>query len=631
MKGKENKSKVPHSGVPLPTGRKLNEDPPKSESSSKIPFKCTLPANLRGQRISLNSDNSEDPAKKLLLRPQVKSITYEETNKNIRNDLKGTTVKTSELKPKPIRVRHNSVDSFSLKTNQSKPGLSNCKKVVSLSGKKQESSNEGVNISAAPRPNHQRSASAKLAYSINKPGFVRPVKTVVTSTRNTSKVSYGLVKNGPLRVTSTTCANEKDMSSKEVKPIEVLSVTEVLPGTVKCLGDGNQCKNSNSENIGTSSIKAEDKLIEASKVSVLVEGCDVGVKASCTKVIDGDAPTSQLSEAVAPVGVITPLVDCTSDRQNSSTVNSVLTKPPQETSASSSSELPCSTSIKPLGQKTNSGKLSGVKKWVLTDFDIGRPLGKGKFGNVYLAREKASKFIVALKVLFKSEVQKANVEHQLRREIEIQSHLRHPNILKLYGYFHDDARVYLILEFAPKGELYKELQAQPNKRFDNARTAMYIHQLADALKYCHSKKVIHRDIKPENLLLGLKGELKIADFGWSVHAPSSRRSTLCGTLDYLPPEMVRGCPHDEKVDLWSLGVLCYECLVGKPPFETPTYEETYQRISRGEYTFPCFVAPDARDLISKLLVVNPQMRLSLEGVLVHPWIQNNLEKSSAKA
>ncbi|KAK2580627.1 hypothetical protein KPH14_007737 [Odynerus spinipes] len=268
------------------------------------------------------------------------------------------------------------------------------------------------------------------------------------------------------------------------------------------------------------------------------------------------------------------------------------------------------------------------KKWVLTDFDIGRPLGKGKFGNVYLAREKKSKFIIAMKVLFKEQIQKQGVGdqvmlYQVQREIEIQTHLRHPNILRMYGYFHDEKRVYLILEYAPKGELYKELNAQPNKRFDEVRTATYMSQLADALKYCHSKKVIHRDIKPENLLLGVKGELKMADFGWSVHAPSSRRETLCGTLDYLPPEMVMGKTYNHTVDLWSVGVLCYECLVGTPPFLAPTYEQTYHRIKKAQYTFPDFVSEGARDLISKLLVVNPDKRLPLENVLTHPWIVKN--------
>ncbi|KAF2883047.1 hypothetical protein ILUMI_23124 [Ignelater luminosus] len=270
--------------------------------------------------------------------------------------------------------------------------------------------------------------------------------------------------------------------------------------------------------------------------------------------------------------------------------------------------------------KVKEDEAESHKKWTLADFDIGRPLGKGKFGNVFLAREKKSKYIVALKVLFKDAILKSNCEHQVRREVEIQSHLRHPNILRMYGYFHDKDRVYLILEYAPKGACYKELMASEGKRFSEERTANYIVQIADALKYCHSKKVIHRDIKPENLLIGQKGEIKMADFGWSVHAPSSRRTTLCGTLDYLSPEMVNGQTHDEKVDLWSLGVLCYEFLVGKPPFESNTYDETYRKISKAIIKFPTHVSEGAQDLIKKLLVVNPNDRLDLDGVLNHPWI-----------
>ncbi|EHB18276.1 Serine/threonine-protein kinase 12 [Heterocephalus glaber] len=216
--------------------------------------------------------------------------------------------------------------------------------------------------------------------------------------------------------------------------------------------------------------------------------------------------------------------------------------------------------------------------WPLTidDFEIGRPLGKGKFGNVYLAREKKSHFIVALKVLFKSQIKKEGVEHQLRRETEIQAHLQHPNILRFYNYFYDWRQIYLFLECAPRGELYKELQKSCT--FDEQQTAMIMAELADALLYCHGKTVIHRDIKPENLLLGLQRELKIADFGWSVHGPSLRRKTMCGTLDYLPPEMIEGCTHNEKVDLWCIGVLCYELLVGNPPFESASHNETYWRI-----------------------------------------------------
>lgn len=258
------------------------------------------------------------------------------------------------------------------------------------------------------------------------------------------------------------------------------------------------------------------------------------------------------------------------------------------------------------------------RAWTLADFDIGKKLGQGKFGTVYLAREKKSQYIVGLKVLYKSQLTRSNVEHQLRREIEIQSHLRHPNILRLFGYFYDDTRVILILEYAARGELYKELREAP---FNEHRSASYVASLAHALHYCHTKHVIHRDIKPENLLLGLRGDIKIADFGWSVHAPRNRRTTLCGTLDYLPPEMVENKPHDHNVDVWTLGVLMYEFLIGTPPFETPTANETYRKISRVDYRVPENSMSDlAADLIARLLVKNPAERLPLRKVLEHPWL-----------
>uniref|UniRef100_A0A915IW24 Aurora kinase n=1 Tax=Romanomermis culicivorax TaxID=13658 RepID=A0A915IW24_ROMCU len=127
----------------------------------------------------------------------------------------------------------------------------------------------------------------------------------------------------------------------------------------------------------------------------------------------------------------------------------------------------------------------------------------------------------------------------------------------------------------------------------------------------------------ENLLMGLKGEIKISDFGWSVHAPSLKRQTMCGTLDYLPPEMVRGDCHDANVDLWSLGILLYEFLVGKPPFESENTQDTYRLICAVKYTFPDFVSQGPRDLINKLLQKNPRDRISLEKILIHPWILAN--------
>ncbi|KAL6832627.1 kinase-like protein [Trichoderma camerunense] len=262
------------------------------------------------------------------------------------------------------------------------------------------------------------------------------------------------------------------------------------------------------------------------------------------------------------------------------------------------------------------------KQFHLGMFEIGRPLGKGKFGRVYLARERTSGFICALKVLHKSELQAGGgVEKQVRREIEIQSNLRHPNILQLYGHFHDSKRVFLILEYAGKGELYKHLRKET--KFPEWKAAQYVAQMASALQYLHRKHVIHRDIKPENILVGIHGEIKISDFGWSVHAPNNRRKTLCGTLDYLPPEMIKPGSSDnyynEKVDLWSLGVLTYEFLVGEAPFEdTPVM--TQRRIARADMQIPKFVSSEAADLIKRLLVLDPEKRIPLEDVQSHPWI-----------
>ncbi|KAI0386277.1 kinase-like protein [Hypomontagnella monticulosa] len=267
------------------------------------------------------------------------------------------------------------------------------------------------------------------------------------------------------------------------------------------------------------------------------------------------------------------------------------------------------------------------KQFHLGMFEIGKPLGKGKFGRVYLARERTNGFICALKVLHKSELQQGRVEKQVRREIEIQSNLRHPNILQLFGHFHDSKRVFLILEFAGKGELYKHLRRE--NRFPEWKASQYIAQMASALRYLHRKHVIHRDIKPENILMGIHGEIKISDFGWSVHAPNSRRQTMCGTLDYLPPEMIKPGSSDnyynEKVDLWSLGVLTYEFLVGEAPFEdTPVM--TQRRIAKADMTIPSFISPEARDLIKRLLVLDPEKRIPLEQVQVHPWILKHCVK-----
>lgn len=268
------------------------------------------------------------------------------------------------------------------------------------------------------------------------------------------------------------------------------------------------------------------------------------------------------------------------------------------------------------------------KSWKISDFEIGRKLGKGKFGKVYCVKEKESGFICALKIMDKKELTDFNIEKQFVREVEIQSNIRHINCLRLYGWFHDDYKVYLILEYASQGELYKLLKKV--KKFDDITTSNYISQVASALHFLHKKNVIHRDIKPENILLDFNNIVKISDFGWSVHTQANRRTTMCGTLDYLPPEMVEAKEHNEQVDTWALGVLLYEFLVGKPPFEEEYKSATYRRISKVDLQIPSFVSADACDLIKKLLQYNPDKRLPLDQVQTHPYIIKNKPNWSTK-
>ncbi|XP_071737474.1 serine/threonine-protein kinase Aurora-3-like isoform X2 [Rutidosis leptorrhynchoides] len=232
------------------------------------------------------------------------------------------------------------------------------------------------------------------------------------------------------------------------------------------------------------------------------------------------------------------------------------------------------------------------RNWSIDDFEIGRPLGKGKFGRVYLARESKSKYIVALKVIFKEQIEKYRLQHQLKREMAIQTSLRHPHVLRLYGWFHDAERIFLILEYAHGGELYGELRRSGHLSEEQAAT----------------------------------GRLKIADFGWSVQS-KNKRHTMCGTLDYLAPEMVENKAHDYAVDNWTLGILCYEFLYGSPPFEADSQADTFRRIMKIDLTFPSTpnVSDEAKDLITQLLVKDSAKRLSLDKILKHPWIILNAD------
>ncbi|CAD7946213.1 unnamed protein product [Amoebophrya sp. A120] len=288
-----------------------------------------------------------------------------------------------------------------------------------------------------------------------------------------------------------------------------------------------------------------------------------------------------------------------------------------------------------------------ASEYTLDDFDIGKLLGRGKFGNVYVARDRLTGFVVALKILHKAQLVKHGVCSNLRREILIQAHLRHENLLRLYTYFFDEEKIYLVLECASDGELYGVLGKNGNpERLPEPLAAHYFRQMVLALQACHQKHIIHRDIKPENILVSKTPDgrevLKLADFGWSVHLrdESERRLTLCGTLDYLSPEMCSKQRHAYGVDVWALGILLYEFLMGNCPFERrgdAERDDTQATFYAIQKEAPRFdqrrvsddlvpIEPDeeptdeAKDLILQFLAKDPEKRISLEDALRHPWL-----------
>lgn len=170
-----------------------------------------------------------------------------------------------------------------------------------------------------------------------------------------------------------------------------------------------------------------------------------------------------------------------------------------------------------------------------------------------------------MKVLFKQELVENKIVEQLSKEIELQSRIRHKYILRLRFLGQDDARVYLYMDIAHHGNLYNFLRRL--NKFPEDICGKYLRQLLNALTYLHEIQIMHRDIKPENLMLSSNGDLLLGDFGWSNYFNNSDRWTICGTPEYLPPEMISRQQHSQDVDSWTCGVLCYEFLTGETPFK----------------------------------------------------------------
>jgi len=265
------------------------------------------------------------------------------------------------------------------------------------------------------------------------------------------------------------------------------------------------------------------------------------------------------------------------------------------------------------------GQQVTLDEFEVLDGDAGRSLGKGSFGVVRRIRRKGTGDEYALKTMQKIEVIEGDLIDQVEREIQVQRNLKHENVLRLYKHFEDADTVYLLLEYCAKGELYQLLRTRKGRRFSEEVAQHYFVQVTRGLRYLHSQSIVHRDLKPENLLVTADDVLKIADFGWCADS-SGTRTTFCGTLDYLAPEMIQGRGHNHTLDIWSLGVLLYEMVVGRPPFQSTNHVMLISKILEMQLRFPAFVPQGVRNLVERLLQKEPSERLALDQVLRHYWV-----------
>jgi len=206
-------------------------------------------------------------------------------------------------------------------------------------------------------------------------------------------------------------------------------------------------------------------------------------------------------------------------------------------------------------------------------------------------------------------------------EIRIHNSLKHPNIVAFDHFFEDKDNIYILLEMCSNRTLNELLIRR--KRLTELEAKCYLIQLISGLKYIHTNNIIHRDLKLRNLFLTDKMELKIGDFGLAAKTKyGDKRKTVCGTPNYMAPEIITGNGHCFEVDVWALGIILYVLLVGRLPFETPDVDATYARIQSVSYTFPSelSISHDAKDLVSKILCLDPSKRPSLDQMLSHKFI-----------
>ena len=231
---------------------------------------------------------------------------------------------------------------------------------------------------------------------------------------------------------------------------------------------------------------------------------------------------------------------------------------------------------------------------------------------------------VAIKILNRNKIRSLDMGEKVKREISLLKKMHHPHIIRLYEVIDTPTDIFMVLEYVAGGELFDYIVSKGRLSTDEARH--FFHQIISGVEYCHFHRIVHRDLKPENLLLDADNNVKIADFGLSnMMQDGDFLRTSCGSPNYAAPEVISGSLYaGPEIDVWSCGVILYALLCGSLPFDDESIPNLFKKIRGGMYSLPSHLSDLARDLIPRMLIVDPMKRITIPEIRQHPWFQLNL-------